>query len=192
MSGEALQDPAQDRSLGCLHARGGGLGKIVVAVKVKQAVDDVEAQLMFQWLGILQRVTGGGLGADDDFTMLESDDIGRAGDIHEPPMNFGNGPVRHDADLDFVQGFQRRAQGAPLSFALGQRDRREPSQPGKIEADLPLAIIKVDGSNGKNERILRPSASMDATAFRFPYAADTGGALSGMRKGSGRAGVSVG
>jgi len=147
---QRLQHPPQERGLRLHHARGGGIGAIVVAVEVEQAVDDVEGKLVLDGLAVLARVTGGGGGADNDFAVLEGDDIGGAGEIHETPVDASDGAIGKDADLYLVEPLKRRARSDPLGFARGQRQRGETAQPREINANGPLAIVEVNGARGSH------------------------------------------
>src|SRR4051812_7642247 len=78
-----LQKKRDQGFLQALHLSGASRGFIVVAMEVKQAVSDVETELVLECRPKFARLAFRGLGADEYFAVLERDDVSRARFIHE-------------------------------------------------------------------------------------------------------------
>src|SRR5437879_5157399 len=99
-SSERCETFLQNARLHFVHFRGGVRLLIVVAVEMEQAVNDVKRQLVIESLGKTRGVALRGVRADDDFAMLEGDDIGRARNAHELLVNARDFFVGNNRDLD--------------------------------------------------------------------------------------------
>jgi len=73
--------------LEAFHFGGAARGRIVETVEMKEAVGDVDAQLLVQGRAETASLTFRGLGADEYFSVLERDDVGGTGLIQKPSMD---------------------------------------------------------------------------------------------------------
>jgi len=112
-SGDLPSDP------GLTAAHGGEPGVVVIvhAAKVQAAVDDVGEQFVGQGKGFEMALGGGDLGADDEFAVLEGDDIGRGGVLQELFMQTSALPGIDENDLNAGKACGPEG-GEPLRNAL--------------------------------------------------------------------------
>jgi len=82
---------------------------IVLTAEVEEAVEDVGEGFVVEGEATLLPLALGDGGADENFTVVEGDDVGGGGIIHEIPMDFGNS-LRRD-EVDFDSGQIRRQAG---------------------------------------------------------------------------------
>ena len=80
---------------------------VIPASEMKEAVNDIARDFAFVGFDVLGCLPHGRIQTDEDFTMLESDHIGRRGVCHELTMHFGNTLVRDEGDFDHLQVLQR-------------------------------------------------------------------------------------
>lgn len=81
---------------------------IRIAVQMKQAVDDVKGDLVIERLAVFPGIGLGGLGADQNLPVIESDHIGRTCKVHEPAMHVRNDLVRYNHHVHLPQPWQYR------------------------------------------------------------------------------------
>jgi len=88
-----------DAFLGGFH--GGALGRIgvFVACEVEQAVNKVSEELAGEGFPVFAGLTEGDGGTDDNFPVVEGNDVGRAIDVHEVLVDAGAGFVIDEGDL---------------------------------------------------------------------------------------------
>jgi hypothetical protein len=80
---------------------------IVPASEVQQAVNEVEGSFVIDRLAMFPALSQRGVGADEDFTVMEGDDVGGRGIVEEIAMHAGDVGVIHDGDLDLWQRDKR-------------------------------------------------------------------------------------
>ena len=64
---------------------------------------EVEAQFVAERGSVRLRLPTRRFHADENFAVLESDHVGRAGDPHEAAVKFAHPAIGYENDLDFVQ-----------------------------------------------------------------------------------------
>jgi hypothetical protein len=133
LAGSAPNDFFLDR----VHATARHRIPIVKAAEMKQPVDEVETQLVLEQGPESFGVSPGGLDADENLAVLESDDIGRPGDPHEAAMKFGDFAIGDEQHPDFFQVRQARAR---LAQTKAERALRELLQRCPVKRDLSLQI----------------------------------------------------
>jgi len=141
-----------------LHLRGAGGGFVVEPVKMEETVDNVETQLVSDGGSEFSGLSFCRLSADHDLTVLEGDDIGWIGLVHEPAMQFRD-PSVGDKDDVHLRKSMKLSRFTPRNFqTLVNRARREIAQRREIEANQPLTIIDAD---------LGPHDSGRVSAWKF-------------------------
>ena len=81
---------------------------IVVAVEVEQSVDDVERALALRIVMMCHRLTDRGISADEDFAVLESDDIRGRGIVHELRVRGADDVVADEGNFHLFKIRQER------------------------------------------------------------------------------------
>ena len=100
---------------------------IFVAIQVEQTVDEIERTLAEGWVGMLGGLTDGGFGADEDFSVLEGDDIRGRGISEEIRVSAGDVGIGDEGDFYFLEVGQLRFVRARVG-----EDQRE-RVPGGLE-----------------------------------------------------------
>ena len=83
--------------------------------------------------------------AHDDFAVFESDDIGGAWDVHEIAVDFGDGAIGNDGDLDFVEFGEGEEEISGVGDGLLEGEIGEVLEPGEVDGDGALAVGEMDG-----------------------------------------------
>ena len=89
--------------LQALHFRGAGGRLVIVATQVKEAVCNVQMQLVLDRCPEGERLTPGSLRAHENLAMLERDDIGGTSLIKEAAVKVCNQPIGYQRDAHFAQ-----------------------------------------------------------------------------------------
>ena len=76
---------------------------IIPAGEMQQAVDDVERQFVVECLPVLHGLTRGGFRADQDFAVVEGDDVRRCRVLKEFAVDAGDLVVRDEANFDLFE-----------------------------------------------------------------------------------------
>ena len=114
------------------------------AVEVEEAVDGVKGEFDFGGVTVGQGVVLGGGGAHDDFAVFESDDIGGAWDAHKIAVDFGDGAIGNDGDLDFVDFGEGEEEVCGVGDGLLEGQIGEVLEPGEVEGAGALAVGDMD------------------------------------------------
>ena len=96
-------------------------------MQVEQTVNEIERTLAEGWVGMLGGLTDGGFGADEDFSVLEGDDIRGRGIAEEIRVSAGDVGIGDEGDFYFLEVGQLRFVRARVG-----EDQRE-RVPGGLE-----------------------------------------------------------
>ena len=88
--------------LQALHLRSARTRLVIVASQVKEAVRDVETELVLERGSERARLAPRRFRANHDFAMLKRDDVGGACFIEKASMKFSHPPVGNQNDAHFV------------------------------------------------------------------------------------------
>lgn len=127
-----------------MHPLGVGWLFIFESVQMKQPVNDVKRQLFLKRAPVYFCILRCGLRADDDFAVVERDDIRRARYSHEIAMHFGDGRIGNEGRFDFLQPRQNRLAPFRARERFFQGERSEPPQPRKRDGEFSLPVIESD------------------------------------------------
>jgi hypothetical protein len=136
--------------LQALHFRGAGGGLIVIAAQVKEAMRDVETQLVFKRCAKRSRLSLRHFRADHDLAMLERDDVGWPSFIKEPLMKLRNPSVGHQSDNHFVELRQCFSFPSRKFEARGQSVFGKMLQRPRIDPNHPLAVAHNDSNRSRS------------------------------------------
>ena len=92
--------------LHAFHFRSPGRRFVIKASEMKEAVRNVETQLVLERRPERAGLAPGCFHADHDFAVLESDHVSRAGFIEEAAMKLRNSPIGNEDDVYFT-GFRK-------------------------------------------------------------------------------------
>jgi len=144
--------------LQAFHLRGAGARLVVEPLKMEEPVNNVETQLVPDGGSEFSGLSFCGFGADHDLTVLEGDDVGRTGLVHEPAMQFRDPSVGDKDHVHLGRSFQLARFAAGNFQTLVQRAHREVAQRREMETNQPLTIIDAD---------LGPHDSGRVSAWKF-------------------------
>ena len=99
-------DGIENSILSGVHEGAGVRFGVSVAVKVQQAVDDIQGSFAQEWGLSSSGFTGCGFHADEDFAVVESDHVRRGGILEKLAVDGGDGGIIHQGDFDFWQAEQ--------------------------------------------------------------------------------------
>ena len=91
-------------------------------------------------MAVLPGMQGGRLSADDDFAVVEGDDIGRPFNIHKIGMDPGNGAIGNKHDGHFLQCTKMESLIIGNLETLRKCNGSGPANPTGIQGDEALAI----------------------------------------------------
>jgi len=158
---------ADDPLLNAFHLCGARCGFVVDALEMKETVDKVEPQLVFDCRPELARLPFRGLHADDDFAVLKRDHVRRATLIHEPPVDLRDAFVGQKYDVDLRQSFEYRGFSLAQFQALSKRGLGECSQRAQLHRESALTIENADHVNGRDSawkfRVIRRAPLLKVT-----------------------------
>lgn len=109
---------------GCIAPR-----QVIIPIQMQESMNDVKGEFLVCVVAVLSGISGSGLGACDDFAMLERNDVCGPGNIHETPVHIGNDPVGNDGDFHLLDGLQGKASIRRIFPADLQGDRGQFPQP---------------------------------------------------------------
>src|SRR5690348_15947223 len=129
-----------------MHCLGVSGSLVLVAIQMKQAVDDVETDFMLDGLAIFRGINLGCGGADDDFSMVKSNDVRGALDVHEPPVDIRNDPVGDNNHIHIFQSSQNSSWMKRMLEAFHEGFLGEAAKPCHVQfyASLPVAEGDLD------------------------------------------------
>jgi len=104
-----LPESVDDRFLCSFHDGARCLVLIIVSCEVKQAVDEISEDFSDRWFSIFTGLSKGGFGADDDFAMVEGDDVCGTFDVHEIAVDLVDHRVIHESHFNRAEEFERGA-----------------------------------------------------------------------------------
>ena len=113
---------------------------VIVAVQVKQAVDDVERDFSDHAMPVLCCATLRSVCTHDDFPVIKSDDIRRTRHVHELCVDARDYRIAHHGYFHQCHLTQSKAPVARMPHAFRERKIGKPPKPFHIEADPALPV----------------------------------------------------
>lgn len=114
-------DGIENSILSGVHEGAGVRFGVGVAVKVQQAVDDIQGSFAQEWGLSGSGFTGSGFHADEDFAVVESDHVCGGGILEKLAVDGGDGGIIHQGDFDFWQSDQHGGGVAGSGQDVGPR-----------------------------------------------------------------------
>ena len=147
-----------------------------MAVEVEEAMDEIESAFALRIMRVRGGLTGGGVSADEDFAVLEGDDVGWRGIVHELRVGRADDGVGDEGDFDFLK--IREQCGMRTGMFQHQREglRRHMDEALDVERQRGLMVVEFErGHEGKAASGLngckqewRHSPPVAARSFRPP------------------------
>jgi hypothetical protein len=103
MLGKSDPNLLQDVLLDFVHGSSFRRIAVIVAVEVKQSVNEIEGALALGIGVVLCGLTQGGIGADEDFAVLKSNDVSGRGIAQKAGVSLRDDGVRHKTDFHLIQ-----------------------------------------------------------------------------------------
>lgn len=132
-----------------------GLGVVVVAVEVEEAVDEVEGAFAERGVTGFCGGTDGGVGADEDFAVAEGDDVGGGGVVHELGMDGGDGGIVDEGDFDFLQLGEVWPVGSGVGEDVGEGGIRCLEEPLQVEGQGGLVVVEFQSRHDEGKACFR-------------------------------------
>lgn len=128
-------------------------------------MDGVEEEFPLEGLAMRLGLTRGGVRADEDFAVVEGDDVGGRGIVEEFAMHAADGGIVHDGE------FQRAAcqQGGGFRAGVGKDEGqglfRAALQGEEIEEGISLMIVNLHQPLGRSVHDLRSVSALRSAQF---------------------------
>ena len=103
-------------------------------------MDGVKSQLLLDGMVELAGASPGSIGTDNDFAMIESNDVGRPFDTHEIDVNFRDHWIADDSDNDLGQLTQGETAIIGKIGTDRQGSLRNAAKPGGVQLNAALAV----------------------------------------------------
>ena len=121
-----------------------------MAMKVEEAMDDIESAFALRVVRVRGSMADSGVGADEDFAVLEGDDVGGGGIVHEPRMGRPDGGVSDEGDFHFLKVFEQCRMRPLMLQHQRQRLRSGVEESLHFERQHGLVIVEFQrGHEGK-------------------------------------------